>query len=73
MTVGSQETCGREAIVNGRTEQTPSATTSLGQGIVGGGQGRGVGGRAGPGRVREEGGVAGEHREMCSNVCNVSE
>ena len=83
-TFGGQETCGRVAIVNGKTEQTPRATTSLGQGIVGGGQGGGAGGRAdfgwagavgrgGPGRVRGEGGVAGEHRKMRSNVCNVSE
>ena len=66
-TFDDQETCGRIAIVNGRTKLTPSATASLG--IFWGG---GVG-LAGPGRVGEGKGVAGEHLEMCRTVCNVSE
>ena len=41
-TFGSQETCGSVTIINGRTEQTPSATASLV--IVRGGRGEGMGG-----------------------------
>ena len=71
-TFGDQEICGRVAIVNGRTKQTPSAIALLG--IVGGGRG-GRGGKQAGGREGlagwGEGGSSGEHQEMCRTVCNV--